>query len=455
MAKRTDRRAFLKSVTAASVGPTILAGCATPGGKGHPASDHPTVSKRLFWESPYLGCAIMPSVETYVSSTGLTLIGTLSEHVQTPNGQATYVSNTIIRSHDNGETWIRAGAFGGQEVKPDGIHLTFPPSFFLDPATNVLVRYFPTRHITDGDYWGQSARVNMKEYYQMSRDGGLAWNEARQLIQDGPQYDEKHWADGVEYGKSAGYLQSRGIALRDGAMLFSFQNTLPKDLVGRGRFGAMEIRAVHGRWIDDQETLKWQMGAPLRLPWEASPIGVCEGAMARLEDGRLLCITRGNKNAETGSPSIKYRAVSPDVRGPGSDGLTWTEPEPFTYDDGGVMYSPASLSRLVRSSKTGKLYFLGNVLEEDTTSPNGQGPRRPLVIAEVNEETIGVRKETITIIDDQKEDDFKRTYSNFSVYEDREARDFVVVMCEECAEDIPMSEENWTAHAYRYDIHFG
>ncbi|MCP4641918.1 MAG: exo-alpha-sialidase, partial [bacterium] len=243
------------------------------------------------------------------------------------------------------------------------------------PAADVLVRYFPTRYIPDGDYWGHNARVNMKEYCQVSRDGGLTWSEPRQLIQDGPQYDEIRWADGVEYGKSAGYLQSRGIPLHDGALLFSFQNSLSKDLVGPGKLGALEIRAVHGRWNDAAETLQWKMGAPLRLPWDKSPVGVCEGAMARLNDGRLLCITRSNKNPETGTPSIKYRAVSQD------DGLTWGKPEPFTYDDGGVMYSPASLSRLMRSSKTGKLYFLGNVLEEDTTSPNGQGPRRPVVIA--------------------------------------------------------------------------
>ncbi|MCP4644617.1 MAG: exo-alpha-sialidase [bacterium] len=445
MAKRTDRREFLKSATAATVGPAALAACATSGGAPHRIS----VSRRLFWESPYSGCAIMPSVDSYVSNTGQTLIGALSEHVQTPNDQATYVNNTIIRSEDNGETWSEVGPFGGQEIKPDGIHLTFPPSFFLDPATNVLVRFYPTRHITDGDYWGHSARVNMKEYFQISRDGGLTWTDARQLIQDGPEYDEIRWADGVEYGKSSGYMQNRGLSLRDGAMLFSFQNTLSKDLVGPGKFGSMEIRAVHARWSDDRETLKWRMGAPLRLPWEASPIGVCESPMARLKDGRLLCVTRSNRNAKTGSPSIKYRALSSD------DGLTWTEPQPFTYDDGSRLYSPASFSRLERSSKTGKLYFLGNVLEEDSPSPNGQGPRHPLVIAEVNEENMGVRKETITIIDDQKEGDLPRTYSNFGVYEDRETRDFVVTMCEECALDLPMSPEKWTAHAYRYDICFG
>lgn len=401
------------------------------------------VSRRLFWKSPYVGCAIMPGSDSYVSNEGTSLINTVFEHVLTENGQATFRNPAIIRSEDNGETWREIERLRGVETRPDGIHQTYPPGFYLDSENDVLIRLFATVHITDGNYWGGWDRYKM--YYQISHDGAITWSDRKQIIQEGAEYNEDHWASGVYYGKNTEYIQGFGLALDNGDMLFSSYGRLPQEQTGRGKYGDYAVRAVHARWNGSSGAVEWHFGNPLRVPWEKSPLGACEGAMAPLRDGRWLCATRSNKNPETGSPSIKYCALSSD------DGLNWGEPLPFTYDNGATMYSTASYSMFIRSSKTGKLYFVGNVLKEDKTDVTGQLPRTPLVIAEVNEEEIGIRRDTITVIDEQKEGDIARSYSNFGLYEDRITKDLVLTMCEQC-ESTDVSEEEWTADACRYDI---
>jgi hypothetical protein len=92
----------------------------------------------------------------------------------------------------------------------------------------------------------------------------------------------------------------------------------------------------------------------------------------------------------------------------------------LTYDDGSEFYSPSSYSRLIRSSKTGKLYWIGNITADP---PNGNLPRYPLVIAQVNETTPTptLIKSTVTKIDDRQSDEPTTVaLSNFNVYDDRE-----------------------------------
>ena len=70
----------------------------------------------------------------------------------------------------------------------------------------------------------------------------------------------------------------------------------------------------------------------------------------------------------------------------------------------------------IRSSRTGKAYWIGNI---SRTRPRGGSPRYPLVIAELDEKKLALRAETVTIIDDRGPDDSSdMQLSNFSFLED-------------------------------------
>ena len=59
--------------------------------------------------------------------------------------------------------------------------------------------------------------------------------------------------------------------------------------------------------------------------------------------------------------------------------------------------------------------------------PNGNYPRTPLVVAEVQEEPFAIRRDTITVIDQQAPGEPDRVQmSNFRYYQDREDGNLVV-----------------------------
>ena len=108
--------------------------------------------------------------------------------------------------------------------------------------------------------------------------------------------------------------------------------------------------------------------------------------------------------------------------------MTLSDPAELKYDDGSEFYSPASFQRMIRSSETGKLYWIGNITADP---PSGGTPRYPLVIAEVDESgaTPSLKKNTVTVIDDkQPGQPDSIQFSNFTVFEDRETHAFDLYM---------------------------
>lgn len=119
---------------------------------------------------------------------------------------------------------------------------------------------------------------------------------------------------------------------------------------------------------------------------------------------------------------------------------------PLGYDTGELFYSPATCSRFIRSSRNGILYWIGNIVPEN---PDGNGPRYPLVIAEVNEEKIALRKETVFTIDTRHPEETHRVQlSNFHVYEDRMTGELVLHL----ARIFEHSETSLASPAYEYRI---
>ncbi len=82
-------------------------------------------------------------------------------------------------------------------------------------------------------------------------------------------------------------------------------------------------------------------------------------------------------------------------------------------------------------------------------NPDGNRPRYPLQIAEVDEDKKAIIRETVNIIEDkQKRDSPFVQFSNFKVYENRETNEFVLTM----ARIQERNEKDLTSPAYQYRI---
>ena len=139
----------------------------------------------------------------------------------------------------------------------------------------------------------------------------------------------------------------------------------------------------------------------------------------------------------------KWYSVSSD------GGLTFAEPKIFGYTDGTPFFSPSSFHRLFRSRRTGRLYWIGNI---SPTNPSNPGhPRYPLVIAEVDERALALKKNTVTEIDTRRAGEGERLQlSNFWLLENPETRDLEIYLTR-LNED---PDETFTANAYRYTLRF-
>lgn len=79
----------------------------------------------------------------------------------------------------------------------------------------------------------------------------------------------------------------------------------------------------------------------------------------------------------------------------------------------------------------------------------GNSPRCPLIIAEVDEKAVALKKDTVTLIDDRQANDGPALQlSNFTLFEDRVTHRFEMYL-------IRLGEnatDRWSANAYKYTL---
>lgn len=205
---------------------------------------------------------------------------------------------------------------------------------------------------------------------------------------------------------------------------------------------AYEPLMIMGDYQADGNT-KWQVGRPASVDPEKNCRGLSENTIAELGDGRLAMICRGCNSMFAERPGYKWLSFSED------DGLTWSEPMPLPCDKGDPIESSATGSALFRSIKTGKLYWLGNLCIHGQR-PNGNYPRTPLVVAEVQEAPFALKRDTITVIGQRAPNEPQEVQmSNFRFYQDRESGDLVVFVTRYAEH----SAKDWKrANYYRYRV---
>lgn len=372
------------------------------------------------------------------------------------------------RSEDNGRTWSDWELVYEEAPEQEGYVQSGGPSQRgtgpFDPVSGMLVKPVFQR-IVKGDpkvamsqLWQGNRLFCDHGFYQLSEDDGKSWGGARQLkYEEGPDFDPANWGEPTFFRTNEMYIGG-AAALSNGTVAISatvpveyrdaedekapsvFPNTYREGCVA----GAM---CFVGRWNADRGDYGWERSHPVYLPRRRSTRGLVELDLSELKNGNLLLLMRGSNAGldPLECPARKWYSVSRD------GGLSWTPVCDIRYDTGEPLYSPASISHSFRSSRTGKLYWIGNIPE---APPDGNSPRYPLQIVEVDEEGPSFRKDTLTVIDDRDPDrDSEHVQlSNFSVVQDRETGDVKLYLVK--LGQRGTGADTWSADAYKYTLSF-
>jgi PIN domain nuclease of toxin-antitoxin system len=186
---------------------------------------------------------------------------------------------------------------------------------------------------------------------------------------------------------------------------------------------------ARGHYNQETEEYDFSFSNPIVLGDLRSSRGIDEPEVVELKSGRLLMVMRGSNvrdkswgtRIEPGTPSFKWYSYSDD------GGKTFTDPEPWHFNDGEVIYSGATIGHFIRLKSDGKLYWVGNIAPH---TAYGNWPRYPLYAVRIDE-TYGLAiKESLTVIDTREEGESERIQlSNFALLEDRETGCLEITLC--------------------------
>jgi len=247
--------------------------------------------------------------------------------------------------------------------------------------------------------------------------------------EDGPEFDPDNPFDPSFCAANRAYPGSGMAFAEDGTAYFPIVCYMPGRRYSFNRGGVRLMRR-------DPATGEWTASEPQYVPPEVSSRGLLEPDVAVLRGGDLLVVCRGSDTPTT--PGRKWMCVSTD------GGRTLSPVEELRYDDGSRFYSPSSIHRFFRSSRNGILYWIANIVPEP---PRGNSPRYPLYIAEIDEQKLAVRKDSLVMVDNRRAGEPETVQlSNWSQLEDRESLDLEIYLSR--IGEHP--ERFWESGVYRY-----
>jgi hypothetical protein len=334
-------------------------------------------------------------------------------------------------STNNGRTW------NSEPKLPDFVsglphgYRRNPVTSALDPFTGRLLTVLNALDTPGLDPSINEPPVAQETYYlryRVSADGGKSWRFDEPIVQGG-DFTAQHPFEGIWVGKNAIYLGDLGcipIVTRAGKVLVPAQTT-PLGPDGKlwnpsGGHSYTEVLVLIGTWTNGQR-LTWHASQRVAADPKRTTRGLIEPTLAEFPDGRILMVMRGSNGGQADPqhalPSSKWFAISPD------GGETWSTPAPWAFDDGQAFFSPSSMSALFRHS-SGRCFWAGNL-----TAHNCEGnlPRWPLVIGEVNPRSLKLVHASVLTVDTQRPEDKNRgrlDLSHLTLLEDRETKQIVL-----------------------------
>lgn len=340
-------------------------------------------------------------------------------------------------SDDNGRTWSEYRPVSHNRRTVDGARI----------EEGALTKYYDSQAGALVGWWVRIIRAgaffNSFTFCRLSRDHGRTWTDPKQLrYEEGEGYDPRAPLRPGFLKKNQGCPGYTIMKHSNGTILIPVGHAnAPDDPHNDTRPEKAGALCFIGRWNAGAGDYDWVAGNRLTASPTITSRGICEPVAAELTDGRVLMLLRGSDTPQT--PGRRWFALSSD------GGLTFGSIQELRYDDGTSFYTPSTMCRLIRHSVTGKLYYLGNI---SPTSPRGNSPRYPLIIAEVEETIPALKRTTVTLIDDRRpEQDAGLQFSNFSLLENRETHELELLIT--LFGEHP--GEHWaTADCYKYWLSF-
>jgi len=395
------------------------------------------------WISPTPGSAIFGNA-CYLSARIPLLARIYSEQNSSDRPSAGY----LCLSENNGRMWSEPKLLYTIEKKENRIITPWIGSAFLDAKENRFLWFNLITPCNPDDQWVLSGLMYRHFFYQVSNDEGKTFTPWKRVIEKGKDFGNDHPFKGVFLGKNSAWISGNlPIKISSGEILVPL-TLVTLDEKGEKAYTPYNEKNIPwflaavfliGKW-KDESSLEWETSERVEISHTLSTEGLDEPAVVELNDGRILCILRASNYGVPDIPSYKWFSISRD------GGRSWSKPSPLRYSDGGVLYSSASFSALIRHSN-GRIYWIGNI---SPSNPYGMYPRDPLIIAEVDEKNLGLKRESVTVIDTRTEEDIGPNFqlSNFGVYEDRETCEIVVTL----PRLFPKDPNDWTAPCMKYSI---
>ena len=334
-------------------------------------------------------------------------------------------------SADNGRTWAPFTS------KPD-FNTGLPYGYRRDPVTSgfdsrtgrllTVVNALDTPGLDPKAHEPAVAQQTYYLRYRVSEDGGQTWLFDEPIIQNGA-FDARHPVEGVWVGTNGIYLGDVGclpLITRSGKVLVPTQTT-PASPDGKlynpaGGHTYTDVLVLTGTWTNNGR-LTWSASERVRGDPARTTRGMIEPTLAEFPDGRILMVMRGSNGGKADPrsqlPSHKWFSISED------GGHTWSKPDPWGYEDGTRFFSPSSMSALLTLS-SGRCLWVGNL---SPTNCNGNLPRWPLVIGEVDAKTLSLKRDTVLMLDTREpadETQGRLDISHVTLFEDLKTGEIVI-----------------------------
>ena len=382
-----------------------------PGAPANPRPKNMKITKSILIPASGGKKAFLRVDTIYAGPTGVALIQECAELVASD----TFGISFLRHSPDGGQTWSELRPAYTPRKTSCGTERQGESALLLDGSRNRVIRFF-NHSLYPGDTHTREVVGLTAIYFEVSTDAGRTFSKPQQLIIPGGTPDSP--APGITRGEncqmisfSVPFIDTAGRIILPMQRYHKAPEALSVYLI------PLDAGCLIGECRADG-SITWKTGGMACTDLKESSRGLCEPSISELRDGRFLMVCRGSNASLQSVPGRKWACLSED------GGTTWSNPEPFRYDNGDLFFSPATGSRLIRSTKNGKLYWIGNITP---TNPNGNLPRYPLVIGEVDEESTRLIQSSVHTIDDREEDeDAKLQISNFRAFEDRVTGDFRV-----------------------------
>ncbi len=396
------------------------------------------------------------------------------KRVSSDNGRTWSEWETLFDDKSRGRRGKIPGSAEGDELLGGYTDSTeFTPTLY-DPKSGCKVGISGSFYYIKGhdvgyfDIWEKGEdNLHTHAYFGFERPDGTRVCRMLEFEEGGADFDPENPRNPAFLDKNRAYIEKLAI-LPDGDLSFIVFPTVELAC----RLAHVDVNTIfpscpklmhalmvaRAHWNAEKQDYEITYSNPIILSDLQSSRGCMEPLLTVLPNGRWLLVFRGSPmtsevwhtRTNKGTPGFKWYTVSYD------GGRTFAPPMPWHFDTREVVYSPASISGFFRSSKNGRLYWIGNFLHEPwLIHEGGNAPRWPLQICEVDQENGYLIKDTLTEIDTRREGDtYWMELSNFNLLENRETQQLELRLTKICQHMENYDKYDWYSEAWCYYIDF-